>query len=69
MEPEENINSQSVVEKAKKSRKTQKSGLQAMLQSCNQQDSMVLAQKQTSRSMEQNRKPRRGPTAIWSTNL
>ena len=30
---------------------------------------MVLAQKQTHRSMQQNRKPRDGPMAIWSTNL
>jgi len=30
---------------------------------------LVLAQKQVHRSMEQKRKPRNGPTAIWSTNL
>ena len=30
---------------------------------------MVLRQKQTHRSMEQKRKPRNGPTAVWSTNL
>ena len=45
------------------------SALQAVLQSCNHQDSMVLAQKQTQRSMEQNRKPRNGPTNLWPTNL
>ena len=33
------------------------------------QDSMVQAQKQTPRSMGQNKKLRNGPTAIWSTNL
>lgn len=37
--------------------------------SCNHQDSMVLAQKQTQRSMEQNKKPRNGPSTLWSTNL
>ena len=42
---------------------------QAILQSCTHQDIMVLAQKQTHRSMEHNRKPRNGPTTIWSTNL
>uniref|UniRef100_A0A8C9KQH2 14-3-3 domain-containing protein n=1 Tax=Panthera tigris altaica TaxID=74533 RepID=A0A8C9KQH2_PANTA len=42
---------------------------QAILQSCNHQDSMVLAQEQTLRSMEQNREPRNGPTNIWPTNL
>ena len=30
---------------------------------------MVLAQKQTHRSMEQKRGPRNGSTTIWSTNL
>ena len=30
---------------------------------------MVLAQKQTHRSIEQNRKPRNIPTTIWPTNL
>ena len=33
------------------------------------QDSMVLAQKQKYRSMEQDRKPRDKPTHLWSTNL
>ena len=37
-------------------------GLQAVLQSCNHQDSMVLAQEQTLRLMEQNRESRNGPT-------
>ena len=30
---------------------------------------MVLAQKQTYRSMEQNREPRNKPTHLWSINL
>jgi len=30
---------------------------------------MVLAQKKTHRSMEQNREPRNGPSTLWSTNL
>ena len=30
---------------------------------------MVQAQKQTHGSMEQNRKPRNGPIAMWSTHL
>ena len=38
------------------------SGLQSLSQSCSDQDSMVLAQKQTYKSMEQNRKPRNEPT-------
>ena len=30
---------------------------------------MILTQKKTHRSMEQNREPRNGPTIIWSPNL
>ena len=37
-----------------------------LLQSYSNQDSMVLAQKQKYRSMEQDRKPRDKPTHIWS---
>ena len=37
-----------------------------ILQSCSNQDSMVLAQKQKYRSMEQDRKPRDKPTRVWS---
>ena len=33
------------------------------------QNSMVLAQKQTCRSMEQNRKSRNGPSNLWSINF
>ena len=47
--------------KEKKSWWHHNSGHQALLQSCHHQDSMVLAQKQTQRSMEQNRGPRNGP--------
>ena len=43
--------------------------LQAILQSFSNQDSLVLAQKQKYRSMEQDRKPRDKPTHIWSTYL
>ena len=60
---------QSNPEKEKQSWRHHNSGLQAIFQSFSHQDSMVLAQKQTHRSMEQNRKPRNGPTTLWSTNL
>ena len=63
------LNSQNSPEKEKQSWRRHNSGLQAVLQSCNHQDCMVLAQKQTHRSLEQNRKPRNGPTDIWPTNL
>ena len=69
MEPEKTLNSQSNLEKENQSRRHHNPGLQAVLQSCNHQDSMVLAQEQTLRSMEQNREPRNGPIIIWPTNL
>ena len=69
MEPEKTLNSQSDLEKENQSRRHHNPGLQALLQSCNHQDSMVLAQEQTLRSMEQNREPRKGPTNVWPTNL
>ena len=69
MEPEKTPNSQSNLEKENQSRRHHNPGLQDVLQSCNHQDSMVLAQEQTLRSMEQNREPRNGPTNVWPTNL
>ena len=62
-------NSQSNLEKEKRSWKNQAPGLQTILQSYRNQDSMVLAHKQKYRSMEQDRKPRDKPTHLWSTNL
>ena len=60
MEPQKTPNCQSNPEKEKQSWKHHNPGLQAVLQSCNQ-DSMVLAQEQTLRSMEQNREPEMDP--------
>ena len=64
MEPGKTPNSQRNLEKENQSRRHHNPGLQAILPSCNQQDSMVLAQEQTLRSIEQNREPRNGPTNI-----
>ena len=58
--------SQSNLEKEKQSWRNQAPLLQTILQSYNNQDSMVLAQKQKYRSMEQDRKPRDKPMDIWS---
>ena len=69
MEPEKTLNSQSNLEKAKQSWGYHDFRLRVMLQSCCDQNSMVLAQKQTHRSMGQNRKPRNEPTTIQSINL
>ena len=40
-----------------------------LFQGYGSQNSMVLALKQTHRSMEQNREPRNKPTPIWSFNM
>ena len=69
MEPEKTLNSQSYLEKENQSRRHHNPGRQAVLQSCNHQDSMGLAQKQTLRAMEQTRGPRNGLTNVWPTNL
>ena len=50
MEPEKTANSQRKVEKENQSWWHHNFGLQTLLQSCNHQDSVVLAQKQTHRS-------------------
>ena len=69
MEPEKTPNSQSDLEKENHSKRHHDPRLQAILKSCNHQDSIVLAQKQTLRSMLQKREPRNGPTNVWPTNL
>ena len=69
MGPQKTLNHQSNLEKEKQSWGHHNSRPQVVLQSCNDQDSMVLTQKQTHRSIEQNRKPRNQPKTIWSINL
>ena len=64
MELENTPNSQNKLEKENQSWRHQNPGLQATLQSHNHQDSMVLAQEQTLRSMEKNREPRNGATNV-----
>ena len=66
METQKTPNSQSNLEKVKQSCRNQAPGLQTILQSHSNQDSMVLAKKQKYRSIEQDRKPRDKPTHIWS---
>ena len=69
METQKTPNSQSSLEKEKRSWRDQTPGLQLILQSYSDQDSMVLSQKLKYRSMEQDRKPRDKPLHLWSTNL
>ena len=65
METQKTPNNQRNLEIKKQSWRNQAPGPQTILQSYSNQDSMVLAQKQKYRSMEQDRKPRDKPTQIW----
>ena len=69
METQKTLNSQNNPEKEKQHWRHHNSGLRVIIQSCYHQDSMELAEKQTHRSMEQNREPRNGPSTLWSTKL
>ena len=69
METQKTLNSQSNLEREKRSWRSQAPQLQTILQSYSNQDSMVLAQKQKYRSVVQDRKPIDKPTHIWSPNL
>ena len=66
METQKTLNSQNNLEKEKRSWRNQAPGLQTTLQSYSNQDSVVQAQKQKYRSMEQDRKPRDKSMHIWS---
>ena len=63
------LNSQSNLEKEKWNWRNQPSWLQTILQSYSHQDSVVLAQKQKSRPMEQYRKPRDNSSHLWAPYL
>ena len=67
METQKTLDSQSSLEKEEWSWRNQASWLQVILQSYSHQDSMVLAQKQKHRPMEQVRKPRNKPMHLWVT--
>ena len=66
MEIQKTSNSQSHLEKEEWNWWNQPAWLQALLQSHSHQDSMVLAQRQKYRSMEQNRKPWDKSTNLWA---
>ena len=63
------LNSQRNLEKEEWNWRNQPAWLQALLQSHSHQDSMVLAQRQKHRSMEQNRKPRGKSMHLWTSYL
>ena len=66
MEIQKTSNRQNNLEKEKWNWRNQPAWLQALLQSHSHQDSMVLAQRQKYRSMEQNRKPRDKSMHLWT---
>ena len=68
METQKTLNSQSKIMEEKWSWRNQSPWFQ-IIQSYINQDSMVLAQKQKDRSMEQDRMPRDKPTHIWAPKL
>ena len=65
MKTQKTLNSQSSLEKEEWSWRNQPSWLQTTLESYRHQDSMVLAQKQKYRPMEQDRKPINKSTHLW----
>ena len=69
IETQKILNSQSNLEKEEWNWRNQPALLQTILQSCSHQDSMVLAQGQKYRSMEQNRNPKDKSTHLWTAFL
>ena len=69
MEPQKTPNSLSNIEDEDQSGRRHNPRLQPLLQSCNHQDSTVLAQKQKQRPMEQNRDSGTRATKVWPANL
>ena len=65
IETQKTLNSQNSLEKEERSWRNQPSWLQVILQSYCHQYSMILAQKQKYRPMEQDRKPRNKPLHLW----
>ena len=69
METQKTLNSQSSLEKEEWNWRNQPSWLQTILQSYSHNDSMVLAQKQKYRPMEQDRKTRNNPMPMGILSL
>ena len=69
IETQQMLNSQKNLEEEEHTQRYHTLWFKTILQSYHHQNSMVLAQKRTQRSMEQNRKPRNKHMFIWSINL
>ena len=67
MEIQKALNSQYNLEKEEWNWRNQPAQFQAILESYSHQDSMLLAQRQKYRLMEQNRKPRDESMYLWSS--
>ena len=63
------LKSQSSFEKEKQSQRNEAPRLQTLLQSYSAPNSMIMAQKQKYRSVEQHRKPRNKPMGLRPINL
>ena len=63
------LNSQSNLEKGEWNWRNQPVGLQTIRQSYSHQDSMALAQRETYKSVEQNRKPKDISSHLWTPYL
>ena len=64
VESEKTLNSQGNIKNENQNRGHHNARFQVVLQSCNHQDSVVPAQKQMHRSMEQNSDPRDGSSPL-----
>ena len=69
METQKTSDSQNNLKKEEQNRKYHTPLFQTILQSYTNQNSMLLAQKQTVISVALNREPRNEPTLIWAVNL
>ena len=63
------LNSQNNLEKEEETWTYHSLWLQTIIQTYSYQNSVVLAQKQTCRSVKQTREPRNEPALIWAINL
>ena len=69
VEIQKTLNSQRNLEKEECNWRNQPAGTQTILQSYSHQDSMVLAQRQKYRSMEQKREPKDKRMHLWTPYL
>ena len=69
IEAQRTLNNQGSIEKEEQNFRSHCPWFWTMLQRYSNQNSKVLAEKQTHRSMKQNREPRNKPMHLWSINL